>query len=270
MNGGSFWGQIANALSVGRRAKRVTPPIRVKTLAPSPAVIYAIGDVHGCYDLLLDLERMIVADSDAYEGEKSIVMLGDYVDRGPSPALVLGHLSASPPVGFDRICLQGNHEKALLDFLGGHLSLSRWLDMGATTTLASYGIDATVLNPANARAKTLSAMPSEHLNFVGKLPLAVETPDYVFVHAGMREGVPLSSQRQNDILYGVKGAEYHTETRLVVHGHAARVAPAIVGRDVSVDTGAYGTGRLTAVRLVVNNPPMFLASKLRSGDKGLS
>src|SRR3954462_15179556 len=81
--------------------------------------VYAVGDVHGCLDALLDLERTIVADGESLSGDKAIVMLGGYVARGPALSQVIAHLLGPPPAGFERICLAGNHEVLMLDYLDG-------------------------------------------------------------------------------------------------------------------------------------------------------
>src|SRR5687768_13411836 len=95
--------------------------------AERPALLYAIGDVHGCLDALKAVEARIVADAAGIPGEKWIVMLGDYVDRGPHSAQVLDHLTARPPAGFSRICLRGNHEEAMLDALEDPRAIDIWL-----------------------------------------------------------------------------------------------------------------------------------------------
>ena len=118
--------------------------VRAARLMAEPsdcAAIYAIGDVHGCLDALLELEKRIVEDADAIEGRKLIVMLGDYVDRGPQSATVLYHLIAPPPAGFERVCLRGNHDDAFLAFLEGDPAGDWVLDHGAVETFQSYGVE---------------------------------------------------------------------------------------------------------------------------------
>nr|WP_318011641.1 metallophosphoesterase [Mesorhizobium sp. CO1-1-8] len=99
------------------------------------AVVYAIGDVHGCYKELRALEQKILLDSLRFQSRKIIVMLGDYIDRGFQSARVLDHLLAPPPKGFQRICLAGNHEVAMLNYLDGNLSREPWLATGGLQTL---------------------------------------------------------------------------------------------------------------------------------------
>src|SRR5882757_1141637 len=108
-------------------------------------VVYAIGDVHGCYKELRSLEQKILLDALPLRERKIIIMLGDYVDRGPQSARVLDHLLAPPPRGFLRVCLAGNHEIAMLNYLDGTLSRDPWLSVGGLQTLFSYGVDPTRL-----------------------------------------------------------------------------------------------------------------------------
>src|SRR6185312_10519861 len=97
------------------------------TMEMGDTAVYAIGDVHGCLDELLRLEAMIVADGGNLPVPKLIVMLGDYIDRGPASSRVLDHLVTGPPEDFERICLAGNHELAMLDYLQGRIGLAEWL-----------------------------------------------------------------------------------------------------------------------------------------------
>ena len=222
----------------------------------SDTVVYAVGDVHGCFRQLRSLEDRIVADAAGLPGQKLIVMLGDYIDRGPDSARVLDHLLASPPAGFERICLAGNHETQMLDYLDGRLSLERWLATGARSTLFSYDIDAEHLADLYGIGNRLddyirAAIPREHIQFLGNMPIMVFSDRYVFVHAGIRPGVPLLEQEDDDLLY-IREEFFEASRRLnrwVVHGHTPVEFPRIDGRRLGIDTGAFKTGRLTAVRV---------------------
>src|SRR6516225_7381761 len=101
------------------------------------AAIYAIGDVHGCYDVLMEAERRIVADGQSFAGRKLIVLLGDYVDRGSRSRDVLEHLCTPPPAGFARVTLCGNHDDMFLRFLEEPASNLAWLSQGGRETLFS-------------------------------------------------------------------------------------------------------------------------------------
>src|SRR5690349_17356311 len=106
-----------------------------------PAAVYAIGDVHGYLHQLQALEEQILADGAAIDGEKWIITLGDYVDRGPNVAGVVDHLLKPLPAGWRRIALFGNHEEAMLNYLHDPVTYGWWLVEGGAETIESYDID---------------------------------------------------------------------------------------------------------------------------------
>lgn len=220
-------------------------------------VVYAIGDVHGCYDELRALEEKILVDALRFSGRKIIIMLGDYVDRGPQSRRVVEHLMAPPPKGFLRVCLAGNHEVAMLAYLDGHLSREPWLNVGGRETLFSYGFDpdrlATLYATSEAvDARIREAVPASHVAFLRTLPVMVCSEKFVFVHAGIRPGVALEMQNEADLL-NIREEFFQAAHRLdrwVVHGHTIVDVPTLDGRRVDIDTGAFRTGRLTALRVV--------------------
>lgn len=232
--------------------------------------IYAIGDVHGCLDLLRALERLLLEDAATRPGSKWFVMLGDYVDRGPQSAGVLDHLMAPLPSGIQRICIAGNHEVAMLRYLQQPSPNSSWLGFGGTETLQSYGISEVSLE-ASARSRQAlrdlihSHVPVEHSEFLARLPLIFTTPNYAFAHAGLRSGIPIEQQDPDDLLWIRNDPEmgYSEFDKVVVHGHTP--TPDIVFGDhrISVDTGAYLTGRLSAVRLSRENQPQSFSVQAR-------
>lgn len=220
------------------------------------SAIYAIGDVHGCLDPLLALEDKIREDASLREGRKLIVMLGDYVDRGPQSAAVLYHLNAAPPVGFDRISLRGNHDDAFLDYLKGDPAGDWYLEHGADATLQSYGMDIEAHGPFIGsnfalRQAVRAAIPASHVDFLQALPVLLTIGADVFVHAGIRPGRPLAEQEDEDLLW-IRRSFIDLGPGLpvrVFHGHTP-MREAFVGPDrVSLDTHCYKTGRLTAARL---------------------
>lgn len=228
-----------------------------------PDAVYAIGDVHGCLDELRQLEQLIESDAANIEGEKWIVMLGDYIDRGPRSAQVIDHLLAPPPDGFRRFTLAGNHEQMLLDFLASPRSATDWLEYGGWETLESYGIDTRGHMDAMVAATILGArMPRSHLDWLQQLPVSLELPGFVFVHAGIRPGRLLAEQDESDLLWirepflevpGDAGV-------LVVHGHTPATEPVLRSWRVGIDTAAFATGRLTSARIDASGEISFLAS----------
>jgi len=226
--------------------------------AERPALLYAIGDVHGCLDALKALEARIIADAADTPGEKWIVMLGDYVDRGPHSAQVLDHLTARPPSGFSRICLRGNHEEAMLDALEDPRAIDTWLGFGSEATLASYGLSATQIEDlarpgrAASRQQLLHAyVPDEHIAFLRNLPVMLTVPGYILVHAGLRPGVATTAQLDRDLMW-IRGeflAANHDFGAVVIHGHTPADEPYLSARRVGIDTACFASGTLTAVRV---------------------
>ncbi|WP_164763806.1 metallophosphoesterase family protein [Mesorhizobium sp.] len=220
-------------------------------------VVYAIGDVHGCYDELRTLEQKIELDALQFRGRKIIIMLGDYVDRGPNSRRVVEHLMAPPPEGFMRVCLAGNHEVAMLAYLDGHLSLEPWLRVGGRETLFSYGIDPDRLGDLYGSSEEVDerireAVPATHVAFMRTLPVMICSERFLFVHAGIRPGIALEAQDEADLL-NIRSeflAAAHRLDRWVVHGHTIVDVPTLDGRRLGIDTGAFQSGRLTALRIV--------------------
>lgn len=251
--------RLARLRSQGREA--FVPPRQLRRrfeISNQPDRIYAIGDMHGRMDKLRALESVIVADCEGFTGSKLIVCLGDYIDKGPDSAAVVAHLMKPPPEGFYRICLSGNHEEVLIDVVDGRLSLSTWLRMGGGETLLSYGYD---VNRVAKRRKIAApvlleqvrnALSSDHVAFLRKLPSTFSTPQQIFVHAGLRPGVPFVQQTEKDLLW-IRSPFLHENVpsfgKLVVHGHTPAIQPFASAVRVNVDTGAYHGGPLTAARL---------------------
>lgn len=232
----------------------------------APAVTYAVGDVHGRLDLLKQIERTIVEDARDVAGARLLVMLGDYVDRGPHSAQVLDHLMAPPPPGFERVCLSGNHEMMMLDFLDDPRNGEVWLRNGGDLTLMSYGMDpepfAGRRDPRRLRNLLDAMVPAEHRAFIEALPVCLSMPGYVFVHAGLRPGLPLAAQADEDLMWirdGFMDGD-HDFGATVVHGHTPRAAASVGRGRISLDTGAFATGILSAARIQPAGPVRILST----------
>lgn len=238
------------------------PPVRERLVAAQwPAAIYAIGDVHGCLAELTQLEQIIYADGANIDGEKWIVMLGDYVDRGPDSAGVLDHLLSPPPANYRRVCLAGNHETLMIADFDAPSQNSDWLRFGGDKTLQSYAIDPNqwsrhAVSRRQRRQILDSHVPSEHVSFLRGLPVCLQVGKVVFVHAGLRHGVPLEQQAEQDLLWLRPDEDFPFEDDiLVVHGHTPVATPNLSPWRIGIDTGAFATGILTAVRLSPNEKP---------------
>jgi serine/threonine protein phosphatase 1 len=227
--------------------------------APDGLAIYAVGDIHGRLDLLIELQARILADAARRRAARRVVVyLGDYVDRGPDSRSVLERLTARPLPGFDSVHLRGNHEQMMLDFADGSGRGMAWFPNGGGETLASYGLDAPAggLRPApdaaaRLRAGLLAALPTSHDAFLRALPACHRIGDYVFVHAGIRPGVALADQSEVDMLW-IREPFLGANTEhgfVVVHGHTVSLAPQIRTNRIGIDTGAYATGVLTALAI---------------------
>lgn len=218
--------------------------------------VYAIGDVHGRSDLLEAMHDRIAAELTARPVERSVVVhLGDYVDRGPRTHDVIERLMA-PTVPADQIvCLLGNHEDSLLQFLAGADDAEVFLRYGGLQTVASYGVDPegpVVLGDPGRLASAFDAhLPSRHRHFLETLPHSFALGGYFFCHAGVRPGVPLSEQTPHDLIWIREPFLGSTADHgaVVVHGHTPVDAPESLPNRINVDTGAVFTGRLTAVVL---------------------
>jgi calcineurin-like phosphoesterase family protein len=225
---------------------------------PEGQLLYAVGDIHGRADLLGDMLLRIAADARA-SGEvarRTLVFLGDYVDRGPDSRGVIETLIGGLPQGFDAHFLKGNHEAILLGFLDDPSRLEHWLVNGGDATMLSYGVDTERLDrlaapPGTWRNAFAEALPEAHLRFLKSLKLSVVLGDYLFVHAGLRPGVPLAAQSEADLIWIRAPFLDHAEPfgKIVVHGHTPGNAPVTRPNRIGIDTGACFTNRLTALRL---------------------
>lgn len=222
-------------------------------------LIYAVGDVHGRYDLLEQLLKLILEDWTTRDPDRRplLIFCGDYVDRGPDSAAVVESLIWLQQRGDMQACfLKGNHEAAFLNFFDNPADCLGWLRFGGGETLRSYGVEPPAPGDHGAcfraRDQLLQRMPSSHLRFLERLELMLVVGDYAFVHAGIQPGVDLKGQREEDLLWIRQ--EFLTDDgpfeKIIVHGHSwTDDKPQILGHRIGLDTGAYATGVLTAVRL---------------------
>lgn len=221
---------------------------------PSGWRVYAVGDIHGCDGLLAQLHRAMAKDAASFGGERKIVYLGDYVDRGPDSRGVIDRLIRGLP-GFSARHLKGNHDAALLDFLAHSETYPAWQNYGGTETLVSYGVRPPRGDSPAALEETrtafAAALPPAHLQFLRDLELSVVIGDYLFVHAGIRPGIALDSQSEQDLLWIRDEFLYSSRTyeKIVVHGHTPTDRPVRMSNRIGVDTGAYATGILSCAVL---------------------
>ena len=232
-------------------------------LSSFPSAIYAVGDTHGCLSQLRHLHDTILDDGATIQGRKLIVMLGDYVDRGPESADTLDFLLEPMGGDFQRICLCGNHDDMMLAHVDDP-QISSWLEYGGLETLTSYGIDAQAYRDASIRQrKSLveSYIPQPHLDFLAALPVLLSVPGVLFSHTGIRPDLPIEDHADADLMWPVHDydASAYAGLPLVVHGHTPVPTPILAAHRICVDTGCFATGILTAVRLQRGLPPKILS-----------
>lgn len=223
---------------------------------PDGQRVYAIGDVHGHFDLLIRLLRRIKADTEQRVAAKThVVLLGDLIDRGPHSAEVLEYLRAHRD-GFATFhFIAGNHEEAMLASLAGTLPQEElgWLDFGGRETMISYGVDRELLTVAGPdfAEQMRRFVPRIHLDFMASFVDSLQIGDYVFVHAGIMPGVPIDRQDSRDMRWIRQPFldDRRDHGFVVVHGHTITEQPDIQHNRVGIDTGAYRTGLLTALAL---------------------
>lgn len=225
---------------------------------PPGCVVWAVGDIHGRSDLVDRLFQAIRADLDVSEAKrKVVVLLGDYVDRGLDSRGVLNqicNLAADP--GLEVHVLRGNHEEQMELFLRDPSVGPAWCEFGGRATLASYGVQPPVMrNDAAGWTLTCQALgkaiPDFHHVLLGELETSVMIGDYFFAHAGARPGVRLSAQTPGDLMWirEVFLEDAALFEQVVVHGHTPADTVHSDARRIGVDTGAYATNVLSAVRL---------------------
>ena len=249
--------------------------IRSPSTQPLPAVpagqrVYAVGDIHGRRDLFDALVAGIEAD-DAERGwaETTIVLLGDLVDRGPDSA---GVVAAARRLGRTRRLriLCGNHEEMFLRSFADREVFRQFLRHGGRETILSYPLDIAAWNTASlaeAQAMMRAAVPQRDIDFIRSFEDWIALGDYLFVHAGIAPGVPLEQQQQSDLRWMREPFLSHTSDHghVVVHGHTIAKAPEFRANRIGIDTGAYITGRLTALALEGEKRWLIAAQETPSG-----
>lgn len=224
--------------------------------APRDHRAYAIGDIHGRLDLLERLLRGVEHDLQERPVRKAlIVFLGDLVDRGPHSAQVIERLRNYRPGRARTVFLLGNHEEVLLRILDGDATpVPSWLRFGGAQCLDSYGVDPRSLAevPAEQAVQMVQrAIPDSHKEFLASFVDTCRFGDYLFVHAGIRPGIPIDQQQQSDLRW-IRDPFLLDDTdhgMVVVHGHTIVDDVEERSNRIGIDTGAYRTGVLTALVL---------------------
>nr|WP_261295365.1 metallophosphoesterase family protein [Sphingomonas hylomeconis] len=231
------------------------PVVVVPPRIPQGRRVYAIGDVHGMADLLVALIDQISAD-DAARGPATthIVFLGDLVDRGPDTARVLDLLIEARFGTATLHFVAGNHEEMMLASIDNRNGeRDAWLSFGGAEALESYGIAAAAIAAGGFALEHAmrTAIPAAHLEFMAGFDDSVRIGDYLFVHAGILPGVPLDAQQPRDLRW-IRNKFLDSQVDhgvMVVHGHTVVDEPTFARNRIGIDTGAYQSGKLTALGL---------------------
>lgn len=222
--------------------------------------IYAVGDLHGRFDLLQTLLKRILGDLFRFPTRRAeLVFLGDYLSRGPGSGKVLDFLAERAPLlPLPVVMLRGNHEDMALRFLdeGDLWAGNAWLNNGGEAVFTAYGVP---LPPAprsdddlrGLAARLTAAMPARHLDLLRGLAISHRSGDYLFVHGGLMPKVPLAEQSKHDMMWLREPflSDRALHEVFVVHGHTPQTMPEIRPGRINVDTRASESGILTAVVL---------------------
>lgn len=222
---------------------------------PPDLRIYAIGDIHGRLDLLKSLREKILKDAESTDSKVQFILLGDYVDRGLYSREVIDYLITWKAENNPPIFLLGNHELVMRSILNrkDESLLNDWLQFGGGETLMSYGLKPSDMNGNRAALIKIFAKrtPSSHREFLNNLQLSASFGDYFFCHAGVEPGVSLDEQKEEVLVWIRRGfIDNRTKhAKIIVHGHSISPKAEFRINRIGIDTGAYATGKLTALGL---------------------
>lgn len=238
------------------RLRRVVAPTAPAARGKADARAYAVGDIHGRLDLLEPLLAQIEADiADRPRKRNFVIFLGDLIDRGPNSAGVVERLRHWRPEGIRPIFLAGNHEEVVLRMLAGEKGiLPSWLKFGGLQTAESYGMDPASLKRLDEEAALQlfqAKVPRAHREFLEGFADTFRFGDYLFVHAGIRPGLPIEQQEPFDLRWirepFLTDSKHHGF--IVVHGHTIVERVEERANRIAIDTGAYQSGLLTALAI---------------------
>ena len=224
--------------------------------------VFAVGDIHGCRDLLQNMHKKILESSQNVEGKKLLIYLGDYIDRGPDIKETIQTLIDFQPENFKQVFLLGNHEQMLLEFISGSKNSPYiWLGNGGLETFKSYGIDLSkyiddtkmeLYHDKKIRKQLLESIPPSHKDFFNQLQLSYEWDNYFFVHAGINPDLPLDKQEKETMLWTREKSFFNpkmTCSKIIVHGHTPVEKIEKYPFRINLDTGSFYSGKLSCLKI---------------------
>lgn len=241
-------------------ARKSAPPIHLPCATSAGVRIYAIGDIHGRLDLLERLIDRICADNGSRAAaDTTLIFLGDLIDRGPHSAQVVDRLIALRDSGIRCRFLLGNHEEVFLSSLAGDLrSLKFFIKIGGKPTILSYGIseeEYRELSFEELSEKFQALVPKSHYEFIASFEDMIVEGDYCFVHAGVRPKISLLEQKPSDLRWIRNEFIEHDGAfdKMIVHGHTIFDDVQELTNRISLDTGAFSSGKLSAMGFEAEN-----------------
>jgi serine/threonine protein phosphatase 1 len=220
---------------------------------PKGLRVYAVGDIHGRFDLLNKLLARIDTDIALRPTVRPVyVFLGDYIDRGSSSRETIDRLIEHGET-HESVFLKGNHELIAIKCLSDPSLFDQWMRLGGLETLKSYGAaPATLANEkqiVELQAAFHNALPQAHFRFFRDLRSSFACGDFFFAHAGVKPNVDLSRQKESDLLW-IRGEFLSSNDdfgKIIVHGHTPNSEIEVGPNRINIDTGAFATGRLTCL-----------------------
>lgn len=258
-----------------RSKKKIKLNRKAKTeyLGPEEGA-YIIGDIHGCFDQIYHLLELIRDDigqnlsvtgtTDSVKKPK-IIFLGDLIDRGPRSKDVVDLLLNYRPDYAEPIFLKGNHEAVFLKVIKGDLeSFKFWCQFGGRDCMRSYGVSnigEIDYNPEAVLNRFIEAIEPSHIEFISSFDYYHVARDYLCVHAGIRPNVPLSKQKNKDMMWIREPFLKHKKAHeyRVIHGHTISDAPVERPNRIGIDTGVYNGNPLTCA-FIRNEELRFIQS----------
>jgi serine/threonine protein phosphatase 1 len=217
--------------------KAMTPEAPMDSPRELDRHTFAVGDIHGRYDLL----KLALAEIERRTEAARVVFLGDYIDRGPQSREVIETLMAGPVRSGDEwMCLKGNHEAMMLETIRAPLDPAWWCGNGGAATLVSF----------------CQKVPSYVLDWCDSLPVSFERDHHFFVHAGIRPDAPLAKQHPEEVMWIREEFLGHggPHPKHIVHGHTPRKTAELLPHRTNLDSGAFWTHRLSCGRFDLSQP----------------
>lgn len=236
------------------RPKNSSPSEMPVFSLPEGVRAYAVGDIHGRADLVEKMLAFIAEDAARNNAQQVVeIFLGDYIDRGGEAKQVIEQLIRPPENGHERVCLCGNHEQIMLEFLDEPQLFRSWSQHGAMGTFLSYGVeiprDVSQDPSFSFHAQLCEKLPDSHLQWLEALKASYSLGDYFFAHAGINPEQPLEAQDPSD-LYWIR-REFLEATgpfeKYIVHGHTPQSEPELLPHRANLDVSAAETDQLACL-----------------------